>query len=443
MPLAPVHPLPSPKAVYGLCERFGDQSRLAALKRLVVEEPASEGRGRALGRGKSAAPGVIAGSLAPVDDPPPPSASAAPSAPSAPSEKKVHGPLVLVQPQNNDRTTKPDPKSADYKEASEALQNQLKAFTALDVTALPPVIQRTLAWMVAQKDAACKKNAAIAPSAEMGSELRLLRFLIGQKWDPYKASEEYLKVCNERKKLGVDSMRNQMVAENEAFFNGSSDSLQQIYFHSQAKRSAALMPRLWVDTREEGNYMLLRDKANHLVIAEYAPDFDKVSELGPDNYNATELAFNELQVRPVDARSPPPPSFVPNQCPRPRPRPRPRPHSHPHPHPTLTLMCRASGARSRHALRARWHSSHGVQGAGHLRPGERARAIDDAKPVCWQGREGVQGDRRHDEDALPDSRLQVVYGQHRARRQGDGANGHRKLRRPLRVQDDRVRQRLC
>jgi len=303
MPLAPVHPLPSPKAVYGLCERFGDQSRLAALKRLVVEEPASEGRGRALGRGTSAAPGGIAGSLAPVDDPPPPSASAAPSAPSAPSEKKVHGPLVLVQPQNNDRTTKPDPKSADYKEASEALQNQLKAFTALDVTALPPVIQRTLAWMVAQKDAACKKNAAIAPSAEMGSELRLLRFLIGQKWDPYKASEEYLKVCNERKKLGVDSMRNQMVAENEAFFNGSSDSLQQIYFHSQAKRSAALMPRLWVDTREEGNYMLLRDKANHLVIAEYAPDFDKVSELGPDNYNATELAFNELQVLVLDTLS--------------------------------------------------------------------------------------------------------------------------------------------
>ena len=49
-----------------------------------------------------------------------------------------------------------------------------------------------------RKDEAVAKDASLAPSTEMGHELRLLRFLIGQKWDASKAVEEYLAALKQR-----------------------------------------------------------------------------------------------------------------------------------------------------------------------------------------------------------------------------------------------------
>ena len=211
----------------------------------------------------------------------------------------MRAPLVLVAPEN-EMTTRPDKNGLEFKAAQEELTNVLKAFEPVNVRTLPPVIQRTVAWMRSERDSAIAKNRGLEPSPEMAHDLRLLRFLIGAKWDPSKGIEMYLKALQERKKLKIDQMRDEMVGANGLFFGGRAETLHEIYFHPQAQRSAQLMPRLWADTRTPGEYRLLRDKSGNLVVAEYAPDFKKVEELGCDAYAATELEFNELQVLVLD-----------------------------------------------------------------------------------------------------------------------------------------------
>jgi len=214
-------------------------------------------------------------------------------------------PLVLVSSSASGAASpKPNPKADDYVAATEALQTTLKAFKPVDVRTLAPVIQRTLVWMRAQSDAAIQKDRSIAPSAEMGHDLRLLRFLIGQKWDPVEAAKEYVKALQERKKLGVDrTLRDAMVAANADFFAGRADMLSKFHFHPAAEASARLMPRIMLDPRGDGPYPLLRDKQGHLVVCEHAPDFERVAQLGADNYQATELAFTELQMLVLDELS--------------------------------------------------------------------------------------------------------------------------------------------
>ena len=78
----------------------------------------------------------------------------------------------------------------------------MRAFKPIDLRALPLVIQSTLAWMRTQSDAAIAKSPSLRPSAEMAHDVRLLRFLIGSKWDPTAAAAEYVKALQERSKLG-------------------------------------------------------------------------------------------------------------------------------------------------------------------------------------------------------------------------------------------------
>lgn len=209
---------------------------------------------------------------------------------------------MLVQPQH-DKGEKPDKNSAEFREASDSLQDTLKNFRPLNLLELPPTIQQALSWMRAQKDDVVSKKAAVAPSPEMGHDLRLLRFLVGAKWDPEKAMESYIKVLSDRKKLNVDDLRNKMVSGNADFFEGKSDALKEVHFHPQSQKAMQLMPKLWVDPSKPGDYALLRDRQQHLVQCEYAPDFKRVEELGVDNYAATELAINELQVLVLDELS--------------------------------------------------------------------------------------------------------------------------------------------
>lgn len=139
---------------------------------------------------ETAAAHVSAGTPAPLVAPA--AACAAPaSPPAATPPSKTAGaaapaPLVLVDPRHASRPTLPDTKSAAWTAARDALDKTLKAFQPLDLRRLPDEIQRALAYIRAKGG-----ESRITPSAEMGHDVRILRFLIGQKWDVKAAGQHH------------------------------------------------------------------------------------------------------------------------------------------------------------------------------------------------------------------------------------------------------------
>ena len=199
---------------------------------------------------------------------------------------------------------KPNEKSDAYKAAISSVNETLKAFEPLELGRLPAAVQQTLVWMRTRRDAAVQKDPSLAPSAEMAHDLRLLRFLIGQKWDAAKAADEYVSVLKQRRDLKLDALRARMVAANAAFFAHGGDALDEVHFHPASAGAARRMPRLWVDTSSAaGPYPLLRHRAGHLLVCEYAPDFARISAVGEAGWHEAELAFTELQQLVLDELS--------------------------------------------------------------------------------------------------------------------------------------------
>ena len=119
-------------------------------------------------------------------------------------------PLILVRGDYYSATSPPSTKADDYKAAVSELDSTLKSFAPLELTSLPRPIQKAVAWMRKEKDQAILKDKSLTPSAEMAHDLRLLRFLIGSKFDPVKASDEYISALKKRRDLKLDSLRDQV-----------------------------------------------------------------------------------------------------------------------------------------------------------------------------------------------------------------------------------------
>ena len=118
--------------------------------------------------------------------------------------------LILVRGDYYSATSPPSTKADDYKAAVSELDATLKSFAPLQLTSLPRPIQKAVAWMRKEKDQAILKDKSLTPSAEMAHDLRLLRFLIGSKFDPVKATDEYISALKKRRDLKLDSLRDQV-----------------------------------------------------------------------------------------------------------------------------------------------------------------------------------------------------------------------------------------
>ena len=221
---------------------------------------------------------------------------APPAATSMPTSENVE--LVLVTPQNAEATGVPDMKSPAWTAAKDNLDKTLKAFAPLDLRALPDEIQRALAYIRAKG-----KETGVVPSKEMGHDVRLLRFLIGQKWDAMLAGKEYADALKKRKQLSIDTeLRDKIVGANAAFFGGGA-SLEALNFHPASAKSAELMPRIWVDPRSGPPFTLLTNRTGHLLVIDQAPDFNQLKAVGPEAWHGAELAFTELQMLVLDELS--------------------------------------------------------------------------------------------------------------------------------------------
>ena len=258
--------------------------------------PASADRADATGVEKTEAASASAGEVDVQMEAKELTGPAPPAATSMPTSENVE--LVLVTPQNAEATGVPDMKSPAWTAAKDNLDKTLKAFAPLDLRALPDEIQRALAYIRAKG-----KETGVVPSKEMGHDVRLLRFLIGQKWDAMLAGKEYADALKKRKQLSIDTeLRDKIVGANAAFFGGGA-SLEALNFHPASAKSAELMPRIWVDPRSGPPFTLLTNRTGHVVVIDQAPDFNQIKAVGPEAWNDAELAFTELQMLVLDELS--------------------------------------------------------------------------------------------------------------------------------------------
>lgn len=258
-----------------------------------------------------APPSAVAESLPPVaadiagDGAAPQMTAATAPTVTAPTPAAPRADLVLVPHGLAIPAGTPDIRSDEFKAAVGSVDATLKAFKPLVLTELPPAIQRALAWMRKGKDAAVAKDSRLAPSPEMAHDLRLLRFLIGHKFDPPKALDEYVAALKKRRELKLDALRDEIVASNGDFFAGRGLNLHRTHFHPKSAASDSLMPRLFVDFRPSagGAYPLLLHREGHALAVDRAPDFDKITQVGAGEWNGAECAFAELQALVLDELS--------------------------------------------------------------------------------------------------------------------------------------------
>lgn len=230
-------------------------------------------------------------------------------------------PLQLVSDSHASSKARPDEKSAAYKAAVAVCGDRLRAFQPLLLNSLPQPVQEALTWMRRRADEAIERDKSLAPSYEMGHDLRLLRFLIGTKWDMGKASEEYVSALKQRRDLKIDALRDRIVAANARFFQEGGTALDEIHFHPSSEAVSRKLPRLFTVPRSAGSgddasdghsngqggsggaHSLLVHKGGHMLVVDHAPDFAHISALGETQWHEVEVAFTELQMLILDELS--------------------------------------------------------------------------------------------------------------------------------------------
>lgn len=321
MPAVAVPP-PSLAVVSRLKQRYGDADLviepLPAAKKVAAPTVAAQTvaapiKAAALAPVPAKAPPVAPPTLAPpkpvaAEPPKPLAVEPLPEPPPPPPmERTVSGRHVVLQLVGNQTapSTVPDAKSEAFKAAVKTVDDTLKAFQPLVLTTLPVPIQQTLAWMRKQADDAVRSNPKLKPSAEMGHDLRLLRFLIGEKFEPQKALDAYVKMLDKRRELKLDELRDAIVGANPGFFGGGSMSLDKVFFAPKAADVEKAMPRLYVDRSKNpsGPYPLLMHRHGHLLEIDQAPDLAKISSVGANEWTASMSAFTEMQTLLIDELS--------------------------------------------------------------------------------------------------------------------------------------------
>ena len=85
--------------------------------------------------------------------------------------------------------------------------------------------ERALEYMRWKRDEATTKEPALAPSDEMASDSRLMRFLVAKSFDCAGAAEMYIGALRWRAEAGIDAHRAALLAANAPFFTQGADDL--------------------------------------------------------------------------------------------------------------------------------------------------------------------------------------------------------------------------
>jgi hypothetical protein len=175
----------------------------------------------------------------------------------------------------------------------------------LSVNAISPFLRRLLDEMRRAVDAAVAKDSSLAPSEEMAGEIRLIRFLGANKWDPASASAEYISALALRKEHKLDDLRSKILAANPGFFGGGSTELECIFLHETSRAIDEVNPRTFTDARSDGPYRPLIDRRGNLVVVECpgAVDYAAIAAVGMPAWSLEHCTFNELRVLMLDELS--------------------------------------------------------------------------------------------------------------------------------------------
>lgn len=231
--------------------------------------------------------------------------SAAPDEPAAPAAQEP-GALDLVETAGAVAAGAVRPGDARSLAASSAAElTALLLECKLSVTAISPFLRQLLDEVRRAVDAAVAKDSSLAPSPEMGAELRLIRFLGANKWDAASASAEYIHALGLRKEHRLDGLRAQILAANPGFFGGGGAELECIFLHQTSRAVNEVHPRTFTDSDTDGAHRPLIDRHGNLVVVECpgAVDYAAIAEVGMPAWKLEHYTFNELRVLALDELS--------------------------------------------------------------------------------------------------------------------------------------------
>jgi len=162
-----------------------------------------------------------------------------------------------------------------------------------------------LAYMRWRRDEAVSSDASLAPSVEMGSDLRLHRFLVSTQWDSQAAADAYVQALRWRRDRCMDAVRDRVVAANPSFFQNGADHLDTLYVGEDDAAVQAVQPRTFTREVDGGKHALLFDKIGNLVIVECPGLVDNqgIMALGAAKWTASFFGSNELTVLLLDELS--------------------------------------------------------------------------------------------------------------------------------------------
>lgn len=308
---------PSPTTVAGLCEKYGDESRLPLLKdiekngsKAVVSAPA-----------EPAVAGVTpssAASVAPPVDISPATEAVQPEAirPAVPAPAAAAVPPPAAAAASSGPLVKPTPSSGKVSEPKFPPEEATQLAEPIPFAQYSAAHERALEYMRWRRDDAVAKDAALAPSAEMASDYRLMRFLIAKQFDCGGAADMYVASLRWRSESGMDKTRAKLIEANRAFFTEGAAHLDKIMLHAADAACHAAYPRMYTKAQGEsgssgggsGPHELLFDKHGNVIYIEcpgivHMPDLVPVGLADFSAYVQTTQELVQLVLDELSRRS--------------------------------------------------------------------------------------------------------------------------------------------
>ena len=168
------------------------------------------------------------------------------------------------------------------------------------------VHERALEYMRWRRDSAVQASPGLAPTAEMASDTRLMRFLVAKGFDCAGAAEMYIDALRWRVEAGIDAHRQAILNANAPFFVEGAPSLQATRLHARDEKLAEAHPHMFT-TPLDGAHALLRDRHGNLIDIECPGlvDSAEVIAIGAAEYTSAchqsqemvQLVLDELSRR--------------------------------------------------------------------------------------------------------------------------------------------------
>uniref|UniRef100_A0A7S4BGR9 CRAL-TRIO domain-containing protein n=1 Tax=Chrysotila carterae TaxID=13221 RepID=A0A7S4BGR9_CHRCT len=166
-----------------------------------------------------------------------------------------------------------------------------------------PVQAKALDFMRTMLEQTVKEQPTLKPCAEFSADIRLMRFLRANAWDCNGAWKEYCEAIKFRRDRHMDSVRDQIVTANKAFFEGGS-VLHNLYLHPASTKAQRVQPRMFTKPVAGGHEILL-DRHGNLVMIECPGtiDYAGIFELGTAGWSESTIWHMEMRSLIIDELS--------------------------------------------------------------------------------------------------------------------------------------------